>query len=211
MKNSKLIILLSICLVLSVIGNLLLYFKPTILKEFAKKEIKVEPVFEISNVFMKISKNYEGGVTDGGIVRVDFEVTNISNSTQMLFSNNLSLFDFEKCSFLSNNNYHLKGDGDYFTQLSVAEKITPKTKLKMALVFEVPIGEFYSFGCTENIKIIGKQTFIDDIRNVVSKFNNFEGMLEARQKFINGEARKMGRAGHPNEDYGVEVCDSANE
>jgi len=212
MKNSKSIIFLSIFLALSMIGNFLFYFKPTFLVELSHKVIKEKPVFEISNIIMKMTKESDFGVVNGGVVRADFDVKNISNSTQILYAENIALFDFKDNNYLANEKFHLIGNGDNFTQLSVAEKITPGITMKMSLMFEVPSGEFYCLGYSDNIKIIDKQIFIDDIRNVICKFNNYDGMLEARKKYLNGEARKTGRAGdHPKEDYVEEVSDSANE
>ena len=170
MKNSKLIILLSICLAVSAIGNFLFYFKPTFLEEISHKIIKVKPVFEISGIQMKMSKEYDFGVKNGGIIRLDFEVKNISNSTQILHAEDICLLDFEDKNYDLSNKYHLNGDGDSFTQLFVAEKITPGTMMKISSIFEVPCGEFYCLGFTKNIDVIGKQIFVDDIRNVICKF-----------------------------------------
>jgi len=211
MKISKLVLLLSGLLVLSISGNLLFYFKPTAFDVISKKIIKEKPVFEISNIYMKMSKQYDFGVINGGVVRLDFEVKNISNSTQILFAENISLFDFKDNNYQLSDKYHLVGSGDTFTQLSVAERITPGTVMKISSVFEVPAGEFYCLGCSDNIKMEEEQTFIDEIRNAVCKFSNFGGMLVARKKYLSGNATKMGRAGHPSEDCGVEVNDSANE
>ncbi len=149
--------------------------------EFLKKKTASkhsEIVFKLTDMEMTLNYDFSSSIPKGtAVVKLDFIIENISKEPQILYSNNLSLFDYNECrydvstTFTSNLN-----------PLLFSETINPNTKKKLSVVFEVPQGELYSVGFSDNIERIGKQIFVDKIRNIKCEYVTYKEMKEVRKR-----------------------------
>ncbi len=135
--------------------------------------------FRISDIRMTL--NREWSLPKGIVaIKLDFTVENISKEPQVLSQYNLSLFDYNGCRYDASTTFYSKQN-----PLLFSETINPNTKKMLSLIFEVPQNELYSVGYSDNIKRIGKQIFIDKIRNIECEYVTFKEMVEVRNRLIN--------------------------
>lgn len=60
----------------------------------------------------------------------------------------------------------------------------------MSVIFEVPQNEIYCVGYSDNIERIGKQFFVDKIRNIKCEYVTFNEMVEVRKRLLNQSSRR---------------------
>lgn len=168
-----------IVLVISLGGNVWQYIdNPKNTKfqtEQSEQERKTEKVLLISDI--KMALDYDWNVPQGSaVLKLDFFVENISNEPQTIYSQNISVFDYNNCRFDVSSTLHSK-----INPLMYNEDINPKTRKPLSLIFEVPKNELYCIGYSENIKSKGNQTFTDKIRKMKCEYETFDEMLQVRK------------------------------
>lgn len=187
MKKNYLTYVLLGLLGISLTFNVLMFKNVNGIKDSNEKQSKI--LFEISNVSMHLYNEYGGHNEFSGSnpykLRVDFEIENISNESLNFPAECLSVFNY------LDNRYDYSIDGptrdfveNQYTPISVFVNIGPKIKKKVTVGFEVPRNELYFLGCTDNIEIKGKQTFIDEVRKFRSEYEKFETMVQLRKTII---------------------------
>ena len=144
------------------------HFKDSIISQ------NTETVFHLTNMKMTLDK--EWSLPEGiAVVKLDFTIENISKEPQTLYQNNLSLFDFSDCRYDVSTTFNSK-----LNPLLFSETINPNTKKELSVIFEVPQNELYCVGYSDNIERIGKQYFVDKIRNIKCEYVTFKEMVELR-------------------------------
>ena len=179
MKSTRVLWIIIICLVLSLgvsilanIGviNLSKVLKDTVLSESAKK------VLQLSDIEMTLDR--EWSLPKGSaVVKLDFKVKNISKEPQTIYQTNLSIFDYNECRYDVSTTFNSRRN-----PLLFSETINPNTQKELSVIFEVPQGELYNIGCSDNIESVGIQVFVDKIRSIKCKYRTFEEMIKVRDR-----------------------------
>lgn len=138
---------------------------------FGEDKMKEDIVFQLSSIESTLRHGWYSQDRNTGELTVSFIVENISAQPQSLYPQNIGVFDCKDQRFAPSLNLYSK-----VNPLLGYDEINPKTKKKFTLIFEVPINEVYYVGYTDNIESIGKQSFIDNIRQRSYKFETFEDM-----------------------------------
>lgn len=135
-------------------------------------------VFHLTNMKMTLDK--EWSLSKGiAIIKLDFTIENITKEPQTLYINDLSLFDYSDCQYSASTSFNSK-----LNPLLFSETINPNTKKELSIIFEVPQNELYSVGYSDNIERIGKQFFVDKIRNIKCEYVTFQEMVEVRKHLL---------------------------
>lgn len=141
-------------------------------------------VFYLTNMKMTLDK--EWSLPKGiAIVKLDFTIENIAKEPQTLYLNDLSLFDYNDCQYSASTTFNSK-----LNPLLFSETINPNTKKGLSVIFEVPQNEIYCVGYSDNIERIGKQFFVDKIRNIKCEYVTFNEMVEVRKRLLNQSSRR---------------------
>ncbi len=148
------------------------YFK-NIFGENTKKE---DIVFSLSNIHMTLKPSRYSLDMNAGTLKVDFIVENISAQPQLLYPQNISVFDSQKNRHAPSLDIYSK-----INPLVGYDEINPKTKKNFSLIFEVPINEVYSVGYSDNMERVGKQIFIDDVLERRYEYVTIEDMIKAKK------------------------------
>lgn len=173
---------LMILLAISLGGNIWQYIdNPKNTKfqtEQSEHERKTEKVLLISDV--KMALDYDWSVPQGSaVLKLDFFVENISNEPQTIYSQSISVFDYNNCRFDFSSTLHSK-----INPLMYSEDINPKTRKPLSLIFEVPRDELYCIGYSETITSEGNQIFTDKIRKIKCEYETFDEMLQVRKNSV---------------------------
>lgn len=181
MKSTRVLWIIIICLVLSLgvcilanIGviNLSKVLKDTILSESAQK------VLQLSDIEMTLDR--EWSLPKGSaVVKLDFKVKNISKEPQTIYQTNLSIFDYNDCRYDVSTTFYSKRN-----PLQFSETLNPNNEKELSVIFEVPQNELYCIGFSNNIDCVGKQTFVDKIRNIKCEYETFKEMINVRDSLL---------------------------
>lgn len=179
--KSRVLWIIIICLVLSLgvsilanIGviNLSKVLKDTVLSESAQK------VLQLSDIEMTLDR--EWSLPKGSaVVKLDFKVKNISKEPQTIYQTNLSIFDYNDCRYDVSTTFYSKRN-----PLQFSETLNPNNEKELSMIFEVPQNELYCIGFSNNIDCVGKQTFVDKIRNIKCEYETFKEMINARDSLL---------------------------
>lgn len=182
MKSTKSLRVIIVCLALGLCASILFNLGVINLPQSLEKAITLNEapkVFHLTN--MKMTLNYDLSLPkDVALVKLDFTIENISKEPQTLYSNNLSLFDYNECRYDVSTTFNSK-----LKPLIFSETINPNTSKELSIIFEVPKNELYSVGFSDNIERVGKQVFIDKIRNIRCEYVTFKEMKEVRNRLLN--------------------------
>ena len=111
------------------------------------------------------------------VVKLDFKVKNISKEPQTIYQTNLSIFDYNECRYDVSTTFNSRRN-----PLLFSETINPNTQKELSVIFEVPQGELYNIGYSDNIESVGIQVFVDKIRSIKCKYRTFEEMIKVRER-----------------------------
>ena len=184
MKSTKSLRVIIVCLVLGLCVSILFNLGVINLPQSLEKAItlnKAPKVFHLTDTKMTLNYDFSGSLPkDVALVKLDFTIENISKEPQTLYWNNLSLFDYNECRYDVSTifNSNLK-------PLIVSETVNPNTSKELSVIFEVPKNELYCIGFSDNIERIGKQIFIDKIRDIRCEYVTFKEMKEVRNRLLN--------------------------
>lgn len=179
MKSTRLLWIIIVCLVIGFCISLLLNLGIINLPKGIVTPNETLKVFHLTNMKMTLDK--EWSLPKGiAIVKLDFTIENITKEPQTLYINDLSLFDYNDCQYSASTTFNSK-----LNPLLFSETINPNTKKELSIIFEVPQNELYSVGYSDNIERIGKQFFIDKIRNIKCEYVTFREMVEVRKHVLN--------------------------
>lgn len=178
MKSTKLLWTIIVCLVIGFCISLLLNLGIINLPKGIGTPNETLKVFHLTN--MKMTLDNEWSLPKGiAIVKLDFTIENTTKEPQTLYINDLSLFDYNDCQYSASTTFNSK-----LNPLLFSETINPNTKKELSIIFEVPQNELYSVGYSDNIERIGKQFFIDKIRNIKCEYITFQEMVEVRKHLL---------------------------
>ena len=62
--------------------------------------------------------------------------------------------------------------------------LNPNNEKELSVIFEVPQNELYCIGFSNNIDCVGKQTFVDKIRNIKCEYETFKEMINVRDSLL---------------------------
>jgi hypothetical protein len=175
-------LVLVILLVISVGGNIWQYIDNNESVNFLNQnpEEKIEPKKVLLVRDVEMTLNYDWNAPQGNAtLKLDFNIENISSEPQTIFTQNISVFDYNNCRFEVSSTIHSK-----INPLLFSENINPKTIKPFSLIFEVPRDELYCIAYSANIYSEGKQIFTDKIRNIKCEYDTFEDMLFVRKNSI---------------------------
>lgn len=179
MKSTRLLWIIIVCLVVGFCISLLLNLGIINLPKGIGTPNETLKVFHLTNMKMTLDK--EWSLPKGiAIIKLDFTIENITKEPQTLYINDLSLFDYNDCQYRASTTFNSK-----LNPLLFSETINPNTKKELSIIFEVPQNELYSVGYSDNIERIGKQFFVDKIRNVKCEYVTFQEMVEVRKHLLN--------------------------
>lgn len=179
MKSTRLLWIVIVCLVVGFCISLLLNLGIINLPIGIVTPNETLKVFHLTNMKMTLDK--EWSLPKGiAIVKLDFIVENITKEPQTLYINDLSLFDYNDCQYRASTTFNSK-----LNPLLFSETINPNTKKELSIIFEVPQNELYSVGYSDNIERIGRQFFVDKIRNIKCEYVTFREMVEVRKHVLN--------------------------
>ncbi|MGP1624256.1 DUF4352 domain-containing protein [Bacteroides heparinolyticus] len=179
MKSTKLLWTIIVCLVIGFCISLLLNLGIINLPKGIGIPNKTLKVFHLTNMKMTLDKEWSLP-KNIAIVRLDFTIENITKEPQTLYKNDLSLFDYNDCQYSASTTFDSK-----LNPLLFSETINPNTKKELSIIFEVPQDELYSVGYSDNIERIGKQSFVDKIKNIKCEYVTFQEMVEVRKHLLN--------------------------
>lgn len=179
MKSTRLLWIIIICLVIGFCISLLLNLGIINLPKGIGTPNETLKVFHLTNMKMTLDK--EWSLPKGiAIVKLDFTIENTTKEPQILYINDLSLFDYNDCQYSASTTFNSK-----LNPLLFSETINPNTKKELSIIFEVPQDELYSVGYSDNIERIGKQFFVDKTRNIKCEYVTFNEMIEVRKRLLN--------------------------
>lgn len=178
MKSTRLLWIIIVCLVVGFCISLLLNLGIINLPKGIGTPNETLKVFHLTNMKMTLDK--EWSLPKGiAIIKFDFTIENITKEPQTLYINDLSLFDYNDCQYRASTTFNSK-----LNPLLFSETINPNTKKELSIIFEVPQNELYSVGYSDNIERIGKQFFVDKIRNIKCEYVTFQEMVEVRKHLL---------------------------
>lgn len=180
MKALKIVFILIALAFVGVFGYYQIKYNPDSIhfkNPFGENKKKENIVFQLSNIETALRYSWYSQDKNTGELKVDFIVENISTQPQLLYPQNIGVFDSKENRYAPSLNLHSK-----INPLLGYDEINPKAKKKFSLIFEVPLNDVYSVGYTDNIESIGKQIFIDNIRQRKYEYETFEDMINAKNK-----------------------------
>ena len=190
MKSTKLLWTVIICLALGLYTSLLVNLGIINLPKSLEKAIplnETQKVFHLTNMRMILNYDFSSNLPkDIAVVKLDFTIENVSKEPQTLYQNNISLFDYNNCRYDVSTTFNLK-----LNPLLFSETINPNTSKELSVIFEVPQNELYSVGYSDNIERIGKQTFVDKIRDIKCEYAIFKEMVEVRNHLSKQTPKKI--------------------
>lgn len=184
MKSTRLLWTTIVCLAFGFCISLLLNLGIINLPNGIVTPNETLKVFHLTNMKMTLDK--EWSLPKGiAIVKLDFTIENIAKEPQTLYLNDLSLFDYNDCQYSASTTFNSK-----LNPLLFSETINPNTKKGLSVIFEVPQNEIYCVGYSDNIERIGKQFFVDKIRNIKCEYVTFNEMVEVHKRLLNQSSRR---------------------
>ena len=179
MKSTKILWSVIVCLVLSlsvsILANIGIINLSTIFKSSITTE-NVEKVLQLSDIEMTLDREWSLPKSSA-VVKLDFKVKNISKEPQTIYQTNLSIFDYNECRYDVSTTFNSRRN-----PLLFSETINPNTQKELSVIFEVPQGELYNIGYSDNIESVGIQVFVDKIRSIKCKYRTFEEMIKVRER-----------------------------
>lgn|SRR5574344_392893 len=184
MKSTRLLWISIVCLALGLVVSVSYNIGIINLPESLKSN-KTQKVFHLTNMTMTL--NNEWSLPKGvAIVKLDFTIENISKEPQTLYQNDLSLFDYNDCRYDVSTTFTSR-----LNPLLFSETINPNTKKELSVIFEVPQDELYCVGYSDNIDRIGKQIFVDEIKNIRCEYVTFKEMVKVRNRAVNQPTKRI--------------------
>ena len=181
MKSTKILWSVIVCLVLSlsvsILANIGIINLSTVFKSSITTE-NVEKVLQLSDIEMTLDREWslpKGSV----VVKLDFKVKNISKEHQTIYQTNLSIFDYNDCRYDVSTTFYSKRN-----PLQFSETLNPNNQKELSVIFEVPQNELYCVGFSNNIDCVGKQIFVDKIRNIKCEYETFKEMINVRDSLL---------------------------
>ena len=167
MKSTKILWSVIVCLVLSlsvsILANIGIINLSTIFKSSITTE-NVEKVLQLSDIEMTLDREWSLPKSSA-VVKLDFKVKNISKEPQTIYQTNLSIFDYNECRYDVSTTFNSRRNPLLFSE-----------------TIEVPQGELYNIGYSDNIESVGIQVFVDKIRSIKCKYRTFEEMIKVRER-----------------------------
>ena len=152
MKSTKILWSVIVCLVLSlsvsILANIGIINLSTIFKSSITTE-NVEKVLQLSDIEMTLDREWSLPKSSA-VVKLDFKVKNISKEPQTMYQTNLSIFDYNECRYDVSTTFNSRRN-----PLLFSETINPNTQKELSVIFEVPQGELYNIGYSDNIESVG--------------------------------------------------------
>ena len=181
MKSTKLLWSIVICLALGLLVSLLFNAGIIDLSKASKKSIlpeKSSRKLQLSGIQMTLDR--EWSLPKGtAVIRLDFTVRNISKEPQTINQTELSVFDYNDCRYDVSTTFYSKRN-----PLQFSETLNPNNEKELSVIFEVPQNELYCIGFSNNIDCVGKQTFVDKIRNIKCEYETFKEMINVRDSLL---------------------------
>ena len=181
MKSTKLLWSIVICLALGLLVSLLFNAGIIDLSKASKKSIlpeKSSRKLQLSGIQMTLDR--EWSLPKGtAVIRLDFTVRNISKEPQTINQTELSEFDYNDCRYDVSTTFYSKRN-----PLQFSETLNPNNEKELSVIFEVPQNELYCIGFSNNIDCVGKQTFVDKIRNIKCEYETFKEMINVRDSLL---------------------------
>lgn len=131
-------------------------------------------VFELRDLVMTMEHGLD--LPEGVVlVTLSFNVKNVGSEPYTFTEEHIALFDAKENRYMVSDVF----DGRV-NPLLYSANMNPNTSRNFSVVFEVPAGQLYSVGYTDNIIHIGVEKFIDKISGHTYEYANFDEMAKIK-------------------------------